>query len=84
MQANGDGLFNVIDVGDEVIVTEETKGPVARESTLASLLNAKLFTVHLDRRWSNKSLRPLLRLKVTSTYQRSFLPDLLQIVALNG
>ena len=28
MQANGDGLFNVIDVGDEVIVTEETEGPV--------------------------------------------------------
>ena len=28
MQANGDGLFNVIDVGDKVIVTEETEGPV--------------------------------------------------------
>ena len=28
MQANGDSLFNVIDVGDEVIVTEETEGPV--------------------------------------------------------
>ena len=28
MQANGDVLFNVIDVGDEVIVTEETEGPV--------------------------------------------------------
>ena len=28
MQANGDGLFNIVDVGDEVIVTEETEGPV--------------------------------------------------------
>ena len=28
MQANGDVLFNVIDVGDEVIVTKKTEGPV--------------------------------------------------------
>ena len=28
VKTNGDVLFNVIDVGDEVIVTEETEGPV--------------------------------------------------------
>ena len=28
MQGNGDVLFNVIDVGDKVIVTKKTEGPV--------------------------------------------------------
>ena len=57
MQANGDGLFNVIDVGDEVIVTEETEGPVdyskddkeARDNLLLCNQYQKMFNLKTER-----------------------------------
>ena len=55
MQANGDSLFNVIDVGDEVIVTEETEGPVDYSKDDKEARDNLLFCNHYEEMFNLKT-----------------------------